>query len=86
MNTIRHVKVETRRRRALSAGVGWNDVTPERRTLSFRHPLEGLAEQPGGAVLVPGHQGHSLLALFADLSRGDDGREGVDPGRVVEQT
>ena len=76
---------DRRRRSARSAGSAGTTSRQNDARSVIRHPLQRLAEQPGGAVLVPGHQGHGLLTLLPDLGRGDDGRQRVDPRGVVEQ-
>ena len=57
-------------------------LTNEARSIG-REPPDRLAEQARGAVLVPAHQAHALLAVLAGLGRDDDRRQGVDPGGLV---
>ena len=47
-------------------------------------PLQPPARQFHRLVLVMGDQAHGVLSRLPGLGRCDDGRLGMDPGRVVE--
>ena len=64
--------------------VGEDDILHERGAAVGREPPDRLAEQPRGAVLVSGHEPDALPARLAGLGRGDDGRQGMDAGRLVQ--